>query len=88
MVFAGDEVGLTGVESDGARQPMPWEPERWDSTVLDAYRALGALHRSSPALRRGGLRWVHVVDDVLVFLRESRDERLLVQVVPGRRTSP
>ena len=42
MVFAGDEVGLTGVESDGARQPMPWEPERWDSTVLDGYRALGA----------------------------------------------
>ena len=36
--------------------------------------------RSSPALRRGGLRWVHAADDVLVYLRESRDERLLVQV--------
>ena len=80
MVFAGDEVGLTGIESDGARQPMPWEPERWDSTVLDGYRAMGALHRSSPALRRGGLRWAHASDDVLVFLRESLDERLLVQV--------
>ena len=48
--------------------------------VFDAYRSLGALHRASPALRRGGLRWVHASDDVLVYLRESRDERVLVQV--------
>ena len=47
MVFAGDEVGLTGVDGDGARQPMPWDPARWDSAVLDAYRALGALRRAS-----------------------------------------
>jgi alpha-glucosidase len=80
MIFAGDELGLTGVGGDGARQPMPWEPARWDHDVLDAYRALGALHRSSPGLRHGGLRWVHVADDVLVYLREALDERLLVQI--------
>ena len=80
MVFAGDEVGLTGVDGDGARQPMPWDEARWDRDVLDAYRALGALRRASRALRHGGLRWVHAGDDVLVFLREARDERVLVQV--------
>ena len=80
MVFAGDEVGLTGVDGDGARQPMPWDESRWDTDVLDAYRRLGALRRRSRALRHGGLRWVHACDDVLVFLRESRDERVLVQV--------
>ena len=57
---------------------MPWPIEAGE--VLDGYRALGALRRASPALRRGGLRWVHAADDVLVFLRESLDERLLVQV--------
>ena len=56
----------------------------WDRAVLDAYRSLGALRRASPALRRGGLRWVHAGDDVLVYLRESRDERLLVQVGRAR----
>ena len=71
MVFAGDEVGLTGVDGDGARQPMPWDAERWDRDVLDAYRALGALRRVVAALRHGGLRWVHADDDVLVYLRES-----------------
>lgn len=80
MVFAGDEIGLTGVDGDGARQPMPWDESRWDTAVLDAYRRLGALRRRSHALRHGGLRWVHAGDDVLVYLRESRDQRVLVQV--------
>ncbi|MGO1205068.1 MAG: glycoside hydrolase family 13 protein, partial [Cellulosimicrobium funkei] len=30
------------------------------------------------ALRRGGLRWVHVADDALVYLRETPEERVLV----------
>ncbi len=80
MVFAGDEIGLTGVDGDGARQPMPWDDARWDAEVLDAYRRLGALRRRSRALRHGGLRWVEACDDVLVFMRESQDERALVQV--------
>jgi alpha-glucosidase len=85
MVFAGDELGLTGLEGDGARQPMPWD-RPWDgerAEILDTYRRLGALRRSSRALRHGGLRWVHAGDDVLVYLRESRDERVLVQVSRG-----
>jgi alpha-glucosidase len=80
LVFAGDEIGLTGIDGDGARRPMPWERAQWDIDVLDGYRALGELRRSSRALRHGGLRWVHADDDVLVYLRESTDERLLVQV--------
>ena len=71
-VFAGDEVGLTGVDSDVARQPMPWDALGGTSEVLDALPlARCALRRASPALRHGGLRWVHAADDVLVFLRES-----------------
>jgi alpha-glucosidase len=80
MVFAGDEVGVTGVDGDGARQPMPWDESHWDTTVLDAYRRLGSLRLRSPALRHGGLRWVHAGDDVLVYLRETREHRLLVQI--------
>jgi alpha-glucosidase len=82
MVFAGDELGLTGLEGDGARQPIPWDAP-WDgerAEILAAYRRLGALRRSSRALRHGGLRWVHAGDDVLVYLREARDERVLVQI--------
>jgi alpha-glucosidase len=58
---------------------MPWADPP-DPTMLDVYRRLGALRAGSPALRRGGLRWLRATDDALVFLRESRHERLLVQV--------
>jgi alpha-glucosidase len=79
MVFAGDEIGVEGVGDAGARQPFPWHrPERWDRTTLARYRELGGLRRSNHALRRGGLRWAHAEGDVLVYLRESEHQRLLV----------
>jgi alpha-glucosidase len=84
-VFYGDELGL-GADAgvDGApdiatRQPMPWDrPGRWDHDTLTLTRRLVGLRRSSVALRRGGTRWVHLEDDVIVFLREHPDERVLV----------
>ncbi|MFO8076441.1 MAG: alpha-amylase family glycosyl hydrolase, partial [Egibacteraceae bacterium] len=82
-VFAGDEIGLAGRDNEEARQPMPWDRRRWDHATLTAYRELIALRRAHVALRRGGLRWAHVGDDVVVFLREHPDERLLVAVARG-----
>jgi alpha-glucosidase len=79
MIFAGDEIGLTGANNEQARQPMPWDrPGEWDGGTLAVYRALIALRRSCAALRHGGLRWVHADGDCLAFLRESADESVLV----------
>jgi alpha-glucosidase len=80
MIFAGDEVGVEGVDANRARAPMPWDRARWDSALLEAVRRLIGVRRSSHALQHGGLRWVHVGDDVVVLLRESVTERVLVQV--------
>ncbi|RBY83886.1 glycoside hydrolase family 13 protein [Geodermatophilus sp. TF02-6] len=79
MVFAGDEIGLRGTFGEDARTPFPWNrPDSWDRHTLATYRELAALRRGSPALRRGGLRWVAAAGDTLCYLRESADERLLV----------
>jgi alpha-glucosidase len=78
-IYYGDEVGMEGVDGEDARRPMPWDRSRWDRTTLDTYRALVRLRRQHPALRRGGFRWVRAGDDVLVYLRESAEERILVQ---------
>lgn len=80
VVFAGDEVGLVGDDPVTTRQPMPWDSSRWDRPTFEGYRRLLRLRRDHRALRRGGFRWVHVADDVLCFLRETADERLLVAV--------
>jgi alpha-glucosidase len=78
MLFAGDELGLEGAWGEDARRTMPWQhPETWDDVFLGELRKLVALRRSSDALARGGIRYVHVSDDAIAYLRETRGERLL-----------
>lgn len=81
MIFAGDEIGLEGDCDDLSRRTFPWDqPELWDFVTFDAYKQLVHLRRSSHALCDGGLRWVHVGNDVVGWLRESDQERLLFAV--------
>lgn len=87
-VYYGDEIGLAGRDSDRGRAPMPWDPDRWDTSLLDGYRRLVGVRRRSTALHRGGLRWLHTGDDHLVFARESADETVLVHLSRGRRGGP
>lgn len=78
MLFAGSELGLEGEWGEDARRTMPWSrPESWDRPLLEETRRLVALRRSSDALARGGCRFVHVDDDAIAYLRETRAERLL-----------
>jgi alpha-glucosidase len=79
-VYYGDEVGLQGEHSDAGRTPMPWDERQWDDELLQGYRDLIALRRTSRALQRGGLRWAHVGADTVVYVRESSDDTVLVQV--------
>lgn len=85
VVFAGDEYGLTGIDGEMSRTPMPWGSEDEPATAerLALYRDLIALRRSHPALATGGMRWVHLDDDAIVFVRESADETILVLAARG-----
>jgi alpha-glucosidase len=78
MVFAGDEIGLEGEWGEDARRTMPWDRiDTWDGALFEEYRSLIALRRSSVALARGGIRYLHVSADAIAYLREARSERLL-----------
>ena len=78
LVFAGDELGLEGDYGEDARRTMPWDaPETWDRELFEAYRRLSELRRSSDALARGGIRYVHATADAVAYLRETRTEQLL-----------
>jgi alpha-glucosidase len=79
MLFAGDELGLEGVNGEDSRRPMPWDDEhRWDTATLDTYSALARVRRTRAALRRGGQRWAHVDDDTIAFVREHPEGSVLV----------
>jgi alpha-glucosidase len=76
-VFAGSEFGIEGAWGQDARRTMPWSDGERDETLLDGYRRLIALRRSSGALAQGGIRYVYAGDDAIAYLRETRTERLL-----------
>ncbi|MGW9629506.1 glycoside hydrolase family 13 protein [Agromyces sp. NPDC055520] len=80
VVWAGDEFGLTGVDGEASRTPMPWGSETWPEVapVLETYRSLLRLRREHPVLATGGIRWLAVGDDAVAFVRESVDETVLV----------
>ena len=79
MIFAGDELGMVGVNGEDARRPLPWHrSEAWDKTTLARYRALAGVRQAHAALRHGGLRWAHVDEDAVAYLRETGTERILV----------
>jgi alpha-glucosidase len=79
MIWAGDEIGMEGVTGEEGRRGFPWDrPETWDRALLSVFRHLCAIRRDSVALRRGGLRWVYVDVDRIVWLREAQEESILV----------
>lgn len=85
VVFAGDEYGVVGVDGEASRTPMPWGSESLPETAdrLALYRELIHLRRGHAVLATGGLRWVHVDDQSVVFLRESTEESVLVLASRG-----
>jgi alpha-glucosidase len=87
MISSGAEFGQIGRNGEHARQPMPWNrPGERDEITTKTYRDLVSLRRSEPALRDGGLRWVHADADTLVFLRETAEQSLLIAArrAPGQ----
>jgi alpha-glucosidase len=79
VVWAGDEFALTGEDGEASRTPLPWgagEPEA--TNTIDLYTRLIHLRRMHPALNGGGMRWIHVDPDVLVYVREAEHESILV----------
>lgn len=77
VIFAGDEFGLVGANGEASRSPIPWDAAP-ASDRIDLYSSLIALRRSSEALNYGGLRWLHIGDDAVAFVREHPAGSVLV----------
>jgi alpha-glucosidase len=78
VIFAGDEFALTGHDGEMSRTPMPWGSEPEVTETLELYRTLIGVRRQLPALSHGAMRWVHVADDALAFVRETAETTVLV----------
>ena len=79
-VYYGDEIGLVGAADPDNRRCMPWDESEWNTDLRAWYQRLIHLRRHSPALSRGGFQLVYAAGNIVSFLREAPQERLLVIV--------
>ena len=77
-VYAGDEIGMEGLDDPGCRAGFVWDEARWDQDLLETFRALIRLRREHVATRRGRFRRLTRSGDVFAFVMEHEDETLLV----------
>lgn len=77
-VYYGDEIGLGGEMDTSARACMPWDRAEWDQELRAFFQALIRLRRSSRALAEGGFQVLAIADNLLAFLRDTDDERIIV----------
>ena len=73
LLYAGDELGIAFREVGGA-----FPDDRRASAFLKEVKALIALRKREPALRRGEFSEVLARDAVYAFLRTSGEDRILV----------
>lgn len=98
MIYAGDELGMTGADDPDCRKPLPWPdlppPEgQFDRPVpglrevYQQWLTLRRHHRAGPVLRLGNLRHLDSgSDDAFAF--ERRLNGLCITVVINRGAAP
>jgi alpha-glucosidase len=78
-IFAGDELGLEGAWGEDSRRTIDWDhPEKWNQRLLSGYKELIAIRKKHDALVNGGLRWIHISEDSIAYIRESKKQSILV----------
>jgi alpha-glucosidase len=77
-IYYGDEIGMRAGDSLSARDPMIWEPQRWDIELRSFYQSLIRLRRTSPALIDGGFQILVCDGNMLAYLRDTDAEQILV----------
>jgi cyclomaltodextrinase / maltogenic alpha-amylase / neopullulanase len=85
-VYAGSEWGITGTRTatdDRVLRPaldLETMQREYPSDLMEVLRRLIALRRSSEALRHGTYRQLVVAAEQLAFLRQTREEAVIVAV--------
>ncbi len=82
-IYYGDEVGVDGNNDPFCRKPFPWDPAMQDENLLALYKRMTTLRKGHQALRYGGCQVIYAEDNVVVFVRVYKQQRVLVAINRG-----
>jgi cyclomaltodextrinase len=82
MVYYGDEIGMQGRNDPLCRGTMTWDEAKWNPRLAEAHRALIALRREHPALRRGNFETLWVFNAVYAFARQYGEDAVIAVFNP------
>ncbi|UDC30106.1 Maltodextrin glucosidase [Klebsiella variicola subsp. tropica] len=82
-IYYGDEVGVDGNNDPFCRKPFPWDPALQDTQLLALYQRMAKLRKAQQALRYGGCQVIYAEDNVVVFVRVYKQQRVLVAINRG-----
>ncbi len=77
-IYYGTEIGMDGGEDPDCRRTMEWDRSKWNIELFDFFKALIQLRKEYKALRRGSFEWIETNNDVIGYIREMEEERILV----------
>ena len=77
-IYYGDEIGMSASDSLGARDCMIWDSSRWNNDLRDFYKKLIQLRRNSPALIDGGFQVLLVEQNILAYLRDTENDKIII----------
>lgn len=82
-IYYGDEMGVDGNNDPFCRKPFPWDPALQDTQLLALYQRMAKLRKAHQALRYGGCQVIYAEDNVVVFVRVYKQQRVLVAINRG-----
>jgi alpha-glucosidase len=77
-LYYGSELGLDGGTDPDNRRCMPWDDLTWDHDLRGFHQRLIDLRKNAPALVHGGYQTIHAADGLVVYQRQSPEQRLVV----------
>ena len=85
-IYYGDEIGMEGGRDPDNRRCMSWDQSTWDHDLRYYFKRLIQLRRTAPALRYGGFQMLYAQDDLLIYQRQSAEQRIIVVAHRGTDT--
>jgi alpha-glucosidase len=79
-VYYGDEIGLTNLPRIRERAAMQWDSALQDLDLLNFYKTLIDIRKSSPALTEGSMQTLYLGQDQWIYSRSHAKEKIIISL--------